>query len=43
MQDLKENYEDLVTSFNQDVLDKAKDIPKDFHSIKEEEVRYNLK
>ena len=39
MKDLKENYEDIVTSFNDDVLEKAKDIPNDFHSIKEEEVR----
>ncbi len=39
MKDLNENYEDIVTSFNDDVLEKAKDIPKDFNSIKEEEVR----
>jgi hypothetical protein len=39
LKDLNENYEDIVTSFNDDVLEKAKDIPKDFNSIKEEEVR----
>jgi hypothetical protein len=35
---LKEAYDDLTTTFNQDVLDKAKEIPKDYHLIKEEEV-----
>ena len=36
---LEDTYnEKLITSLNQDVLDKSKDLPEDFQVIKEEEV-----
>ena len=42
IQDLKDTYEDIVTSFNEDVLSKSKDLPIDFAAIKEEDVKFKF-